>query len=136
MTTDAGEQLLDAATTLTPSWEKTWRDGFTKVLPEAGIALLRQALITDDKRLIQGGTTNPPLLMCVQDFAMCAGCAITLAAVGRYDCTVGEAEEAFAKACSEADEKLDEPAACRWFLNWFDDTPRDEMRRELLRVLA
>ena len=25
-----------------------------------------------------------------------------------------------------------EPAACRWFLNWYDDTPRDEVRRELL----
>ena len=25
-----------------------------------------------------------------------------------------------------------EPAACRWFLNWFDETPRDEMRRLLL----
>ena len=29
-------------------------------------------------------------------------------------------------------ERLGEPAACRWFLNWFDDTPRDQMRRELL----
>ncbi len=33
-----------------------------------------------------------------------------------------------------------EPAACRWFLNWYDETPRHEMRRCLLaevnRVLA
>ena len=46
--------------------------------------------------------------------------------------SVGEVEEFFARACFEADQRLGEPAACRWFLNWFDDTPRDQMRRELL----
>ena len=33
---------------------------------------------------------------------------------------------------AEADTRLGEPAAVRYFLNWFDDTPRDEMRRQLL----
>ena len=46
--------------------------------------------------------------------------------------TVGEVEEFFARICFEADQRLGEPAACRWFLNWFDDTPRAEMRREML----
>jgi hypothetical protein len=46
--------------------------------------------------------------------------------------SVGQVEEFFARACFEADHRLGEPAACRWFLNWFDDTPRDQMRRELL----
>ena len=46
--------------------------------------------------------------------------------------TVGEVEEFFARVCFEADQRLGEPAAVRYFLNWFDDTPRDEMRRELL----
>jgi hypothetical protein len=41
-------------------------------------------------------------------------------------------EEYFARLCFEADQRLGEPAVCRWFLNWFDDTPRDVMRRELL----
>jgi hypothetical protein len=54
--------------------------------------------------------------------------------------TVAEVEEFFARVCFEADQVLGEPAACRWFLNWFDETPRDEMRRQLLpevnRVLA
>jgi len=27
---------------------------------------------------------------------------------------------------------MGEPAACRWFLNWFDDTPRAEVRGLLL----
>src|SRR5437868_2184907 len=47
--------------------------------------------------------------------------------------SVGQVEEFFARACFEADQRLGEPAACRWFLNWFDDTPRDQMRRDLLQ---
>jgi hypothetical protein len=41
-------------------------------------------------------------------------------------------EESFARACFEADQRLGEPAACRWFLDWFDDTPRHTMREQLL----
>jgi hypothetical protein len=46
--------------------------------------------------------------------------------------TVGEVEEFFALMCSEIDKLLGEAAGCKWFLNWYDDTPRPEMRRELL----
>jgi hypothetical protein len=46
--------------------------------------------------------------------------------------TVAEVEEFFARACFETDQRLGEPAACRWFLNWYDETPREEMRRQLL----
>ena len=49
-----------------------------------------------------------------------------------HACTVGKAEEEFAKLCFNADQRLGEPAACRWLLNWFDDTPRNEMREKLL----
>lgn len=46
--------------------------------------------------------------------------------------TVAEVEEAFAKLCFEADQIIGEPAACRHFLNWFDEVPKNEMRRELV----
>jgi hypothetical protein len=46
--------------------------------------------------------------------------------------TVAEVEEYFARLCFEVDQRLGEPAACRWFLNWFDETPRDQMRTHLL----
>jgi hypothetical protein len=46
--------------------------------------------------------------------------------------TVGEVEQFFIQSCEAADEALGEPAACRHFLNWFDETPRAEMRRGLL----
>jgi hypothetical protein len=46
--------------------------------------------------------------------------------------TVGEVEEYFARVCYEADCNLGEAGAVRYFINWYDETPRDEMRRNLL----
>lgn len=115
------------------SWRQVWRDGFAKVLPVDGLISLAEALKTDDPRLHQGATTTPPPLMCVQDWP-CEGANVLgwTKYQGDTRVTVGEVEEHFARCCFEADQRLGEPAACRWFLNWFDDTPRDEMRRELL----
>jgi len=130
------------------SWRLTWRNGFAKVLPTEGLGALAEALRTDDPRLSQGSTTTPPPLMCVQDWPVEAADAIGYCGAmvnggfadekptGRCTnpgaATVGTVEEFFARACFDCDQIMGEPAACRWFLNWFDDTPRDEMRRELL----
>jgi hypothetical protein len=46
--------------------------------------------------------------------------------------TVGDVEAFFARVCWEADQRLGEPAACRWFLNFADDTPRAQVRSLLL----
>jgi len=71
--------------------------------------------------------------MCVQDWPVEAACALGFCGwQGERLETVGDVEEYFARCCFEADTRLGEAAACRWFLNWFDDTPRDDMRRDLL----
>ena len=115
------------------SWRIVWRDGFVPTLPTAGLEALRDALAADDHRIVQGATTTPPPLMCVQEWPVEAACALGFCGwQGEALETVGGVEEFFAKSCFEADNRLGEPAACRWFLNWFDDTPRDDMRRELL----
>lgn len=115
------------------SWRLVWRDGFVPTISTPGLESLRNALATDDPRLTQGSTTTPPPLMCVQDWPVEAACALGYCGWQGGDLvTVGQVEEFFARACFEADQRLGEPAACRWFLNWFDDTPRDVMRRELL----
>lgn len=118
------------------SWRIVWRDGFVPVLPTEGLRALAEALRTDDERLSQGSTTTPPPLMCVQDWPCEAACPLGLcgaAVSGGFEvATVGTVEEFFARACFDADQRLGEPAACRWFLNWWDNTPRDEARRELL----
>ena len=115
------------------SWRLVWREGFAPVLPTAGLAALRGALRADDPRLRQGSTTVPPPLMCVQDWPVEAACALGFCGWQANGLAlVAEVEEFFADACYQADRRLGEPGACRWFLNWFDATPREEVRRELL----
>ena len=118
------------------SWRQVFRDGFVPVLPTRGLEALAEALRTDDRRLTQGSTTTPPPLMCVADWPVEAACALGFCGVvengGFGEATVGQAEEFFARACFDADTRLGEVAASRHWLNWFDDTPRDEMFRELL----
>src|SRR5262245_41691430 len=115
------------------SWRKVWRDGVEPLLTTEGLSALAQALRSDDGRLVQGATTTPPPLMCVQDWPCEAACALGYCGwVGDGLETVGEVEEFFARMCFEIDQRLGEPAACRWFLNWYDETPRDDMRELLL----
>jgi hypothetical protein len=49
---------------------------------------------------------------------------------------IHEVEEFFGRMVEECNAKLGEPAGSRWFLNWFDETPREEVRRELLEEVC
>src|SRR6266511_1592639 len=115
------------------SWRNVWRQGVAALLSTESLEALRQALVNDDPRLLQGATTTPPPLQCVQDWPVEAACGVGFCGwQGDGLETVAEVEEFFARVCFEVDQRLGEPAGCRWFLNWFDETPRDEMRRLLL----
>jgi hypothetical protein len=115
------------------AWRTVWRKGFAPLLSTARLESLRKGLADDDKALIQEATTLPPPMQCCLDFPCEGACGIAYSAwkadgIG----TVGELEEVFADLIFRADTLLEEPAGCRYFLNWFDETPRDEMRRLLL----
>jgi hypothetical protein len=115
------------------SWRKVWREGVAPLLSTPALEALERALTSDDARLLQGSTTTPPPLQCVQDWPVEAACALGFCGwQGEGLETVAEVEEFFARICFEIDQRLGEPAACRWFLNWFDETPRDEMRELLV----
>lgn len=116
-----------------PSWKYVWRNGFSKVMSKQALEALRDGLQANDPRLIQGATTSPPPLMCVADWPCEGGCLIAFSGwQGEGKAKVGEVEEYFAEICFNADLSLGQPAACRWLLNWYDDTDRSEMIRELL----
>jgi hypothetical protein len=103
------------------------------MLSRNALEALRDALRDDDPRLIQGATTTPPPLQCVQDWPVEAACVIGYAGwQGEGLETVAEVEEFFARTSYQIDLACGEPAGCRFFLNWHDETPREEMRRELL----
>lgn len=115
------------------AWKKVWREGFAPLLSLPALEALRLALATDDARLLQGITTSPPPLQCVQDWPVEGAEAIAFALwQGEGLETVGEVENRWAKTCFECDQRLGEPAICRWFLNWHDDTPRYLMLPKLL----
>lgn len=115
------------------SWRKVWRDAVAPLLGVPELEALRDALASDDPRLMQGRTADPTPLLYAQDRPVERACALGLC--GWLGCgldTVGLVEEYFARMCHEIDLRLGEPAGCRWFLNWFDETPRVEVLRELL----
>jgi hypothetical protein len=115
------------------NWRRVWREGFVPVLPLKGLKALQEALASNDPALLQGQTTVPPALAEVQDWPVEAACATTYCGWKGLDLgSVLKADEYFAQVCFDVDETLDEPAGCRHFLNWYDETPRDQMRRELL----
>lgn len=122
------------------SWKTAWRVGFAPQLSTPGLQALEKALAADDARLLQGATTSPPPLQCVQDWPVEAACAVgycfavDLGGFAPTDgaATVAQIEQAFGEACFKADQNLEQPAGCRFFLNWTDETPREEMCRELL----
>jgi hypothetical protein len=115
------------------SWRKVWREGLAPQLSTEGLDALAAALANDDPRLLQGATTTPPPLQCVQDWPVEAACALSYCGwQGDHLESVAEVEGFFAELCFEADQRLGEPAACRWFLNWYDETPRQQMCRLLL----
>ncbi len=115
------------------SWKVVWRKAAAPLLSTPGLVALRQALVADDPRLLQGATTTPPPLRCVEDWPVEGACALAYAGwQGDGLETVGDVEEFFARLCFEIDQRLNEPGGRRWLLNWFDETPRAEMRRLLL----
>lgn len=114
------------------SWRLVWRQGFVPVLSTEALEALREGLASDDPALIQGSTTTPPPLLCMADWPCEAGCLIGYCGWrGEELATVGQVEAYWANVCKEADALLGEPAACRWAINYWDETPRAEALREL-----
>jgi hypothetical protein len=119
------------------SWRKVWREGLAPLLSTYSLVALARALRTDDPRLIQGATTSPPPLQCGQDWNVEAACLIGFCGwKGEGLSTVGETEAFFARLCYEVDQRMGEPANTRWLINWFDETPRAEMRAEMLTEVS
>ena len=115
------------------NWRRVWREGLSPQFSVAGLRALERALAIDDPRLLQGTTCSPPLLDVWRKRRVCGACALAWAGwQAEKLATVGQVEAYFHRLCDAADAALDEPAACRFFLNWYDETPRADMRRALL----
>jgi hypothetical protein len=115
------------------SWKRVWRDGVAPLLSDAALLALQGALAADDAELVHGATTTPPPLSTVAEWPVEGACLIGYCGWrGEGLETVGQVEEFFARMCHDIDQRMGEPAGCRWLLNWFDETPRAEMQVALL----
>lgn len=113
------------------------RDGLFPRCSTEALQFALETLEADDKRWLQGATTSPPPLQCMVDHAVEGACLFGLCGWGEItdDATVGQVEERFARLCYEVDQKMGEPAAVRYFLNWHDEAPREEVRLTLIQEL-
>jgi hypothetical protein len=115
------------------SWRKVWREGVAPLLSRKSLEALRDAVASDTPELLQGHTTEPPGLTPNRHTPVCGACLIAFCGWrGEGLATVDEVEDFFARMCFEIDRRLGAGGECRWFLDWFDATPRDEMRATLL----
>jgi hypothetical protein len=114
------------------SWRIVWRKA-APLISTAGLEALAKALHDDDPRLIQGATTEPPPLYRVRGWPPEASCVFGFCGwQGDGAKDVAGVEEYFARLCFQTDEACGNPADCRWFINWADETSRAEMRASLL----
>jgi hypothetical protein len=117
------------------AWKRVWRIGIVPQLTIRGLEGLKLALEQDRPSLITGSTMQPPPLACMANEAVEACCPLCYAILDGLRPTavsVGPLEERFAEACFKASELCGEPGAIRYFLNFVDETPREEMRKALL----
>lgn len=113
-------------------WRRVWRLGLAPHLSETGLHALRAALLHNDDRLLQGASTSPPALDVLAECEVEAACALCYCAWRGDGCTsVGEVAREFERLCLAADQALGEPGGVRAFLDWYDLTPRGEVRRLL-----
>ena len=114
-------------------WQKIWRAGIAPFLPERGLQALADALQNDDPQLLQGFTTDIPLLEAWNHREIQGACALGFCGwQGLGLRTLQEVTSFFESTCQRADRVLGEPGFTRQFLDWYDRVPRSEMRSQLL----
>ena len=118
-------------------WRVVFRDGIAPHLSPRVLEEMHAALAEDDERILQGTICYPPPLPGLSGREVEGGDVFILAGMlaGEFR-TVGECEAWFRELCDRCDEQFSVPAACRFFLNWYDATSREQMREQMLEEVA
>ena len=123
---------------ITTEARDVWRKGLAPLLTLEQLERLRIALVTDDPRLEQGVTVLPRVIEEEDPAEATAACLIGYCALGELRRSAS-IEEWFANICYRIDvamRELREPGRISHLLCWFDDTPRAEMRTDLLAEVS
>jgi hypothetical protein len=114
-------------------WRDVWRRWAAPLLSTEGLEALRVALAEDSPELLQGRNTKADDELPDSDDECTGACPLAYAGWKAEALeTVEEVEAWFAGLVNEISTRSLEPAAASCLLGWIDDTPRSEMRRELL----
>jgi hypothetical protein len=126
----------------------TWQECFRAWAPHAplpGLVALAEALRSDDPALVQEHTAVPRPSWAAEDAASipppgdipCKG-ACAIGYVGWRGEALGsilDVEDWFNEACKLIDSTTRESCACRHLIRFWDDTERNQARRQLLPVV-
>lgn len=115
--------------------QKVWGN-ISKQFSTEALKKLQVALKTNDKRLIQGATCEPPPIFECMDFPVASTCLVAFCCVmdkgGFGKVTVGEVDEAFTIAIEKSNSELG-PREHSYLLNWWDGTKREDAFSQLLK---
>jgi hypothetical protein len=113
-------------------WQLAFRHA-AKSLSLDGLQALLKALRDDDDALEQGTTTVPTWFYGCREVACEGGCAIGFAAWKSGAVWARDVQAAFLRVCDSFDGM--DGLTLGDFTGWFDHTPRDQMRAELIQVV-
>jgi hypothetical protein len=115
-------------------WRYIFRRGFAPLLSNSALNALQDGLKQDDPALVQGCVVFPKPMPGFWELP--AAAVGLLAYVGREGeglFSVFEVSEFHDRLKEAAAQKLGQMEAATLFLDWFDKTPRDIMRKNLLQ---
>lgn len=115
-------------------WRKVWQQGLAPQISTKGLIALMEALERDFPTLIQHSTTMPPPSEIFAGDPCEGACPIGYTGwQSQENChTVAEVEAYFVRVCLACDDVFNELAAVRYWLNFWDETPREVARAALL----
>jgi len=126
-------------------WRLAWRYGFSDLLPRTGLIALKEAIISDDRRLIQGSSTLPLRIFKRPKLPIVGACAVSFclwqanefSLVGEVWSSLDRLKREVKARIADAATNSDNPFGLRFvsdlsFLSWYNDTSRANMRVELL----
>jgi hypothetical protein len=115
-------------------WRKVWRQGIVPLVGEKGLRALQAALRDDDKRLVQGMTIDPQSEWVPSSWEPSGACLIAYCGwQGQNLDSIAKVQRFFDRIVDAASLKL-----LAWdvevsdLVEWYDETDRPTMRRELL----
>lgn len=110
------------------TWRRAWREGVVPQTSTRGLIALANGLADNDKRLMQGISIR------VRGSSIKSACALAyIGWQGEGLESVAEVMGFFWNIYFSIDLRLDRTVRCRHFLEWFDETPRKEMRYEMIK---